>query len=290
MCTTKLWSTVTPPSIPSIPRRTSTMGRTKRLPGGIGATGSALARFFHPSAKVREKWADHAKRRLAGVLITGKGTHRINRKDQLSYECRIPEIDDSTTFFVCCNNFKVEVAGATPFDDEQENVATPQRTATDNTRPLREATENIQNNVTNVSRGATAADVAALRSEGIEVDNEDPAPENRWGPTPAENTMPGEWVKETICPRKADGRISDCDGMWRDQRWSAIALMDEFALFRLCFPESFFLQILIPQTNKHLEGPPIDLHEFYVWLGCRFYMACFQGISEINLWWSEKKT
>ena len=82
MCTTKLWSTVTPPSIPSIPQRTSTMGRTKRLPGGIGATGSALARFFHPSAKVREKWADHAKRRLGGCSSLAKAptasTEKIN--------------------------------------------------------------------------------------------------------------------------------------------------------------------------------------------------------------------
>ena len=109
--------------------------------------------------------------------------------------------------------FKVEVAGATPFVDDQENVATSHPTATDNTRPLREATENIQNNVTNVSRGTTAKDVAALWFKGIEVDNEDPAPEDSGGPTESENTMPGEWVKETICPRKADGWISDCDGM-----------------------------------------------------------------------------
>ncbi len=30
----------------------------------------------------------------------------------------------------------------------------------------------------------------------------------------------------------------------------------------------------------------IDLHEFYVWLGCIFYMACFQGIGDCDGWWS----
>jgi len=49
--------------------------------GGIGAVGSAKGRFFHPSAKVREKWPNqHQTIQLTGVLVVGKGTHRVNRK------------------------------------------------------------------------------------------------------------------------------------------------------------------------------------------------------------------
>jgi hypothetical protein len=64
----------------------------KRKAGGIGAVGSAKARFFHPSAKIRERWPnEHGTLRLSGVLVTGKATHRVNRKQQICYECRIPE-------------------------------------------------------------------------------------------------------------------------------------------------------------------------------------------------------
>jgi hypothetical protein len=43
------------------------------LLGGIGASGTAMARFFHPSAKIREKWPQNYKHRLFGVLVTGEG-------------------------------------------------------------------------------------------------------------------------------------------------------------------------------------------------------------------------
>ena len=87
--------------------------------GGIGAVGSAKARFFHPGAKIGEQWPNtHGQMRLSGVLLVGKGVHRVNRKTQMCYECRIPEIDNSTIFHIVCNNFKVETLPSTPFQDE----------------------------------------------------------------------------------------------------------------------------------------------------------------------------
>ena len=65
--------------------------------GGIGALCSAQARFFHPSAKIREKWPnDHKRLRLERVVLTGKELFRILRRDQLAYKCRIAEIDDGS--------------------------------------------------------------------------------------------------------------------------------------------------------------------------------------------------
>ena len=92
---------------------------TMALKGGIGAKGSAKARFFHPSQNIRDKWPNqHRTIQLEDVLVVGKAIHRVSRKDQLCYEVRIPEIDDSTIFIICCGNFKVDVEGATPFEDE----------------------------------------------------------------------------------------------------------------------------------------------------------------------------
>ena len=46
--------------------------------------------------------------------------------------------------------------------------------------------------------------------------------------------------------------------------------------------------VLIPETNKEMSGDEIILQELYVYLGCHFCMACFEGISDWRLWWSPK--
>ena len=101
-----------------------------RLPGGIGTKGSAQARLFHPIQHICEKWPNnHRTKRVLEVLLVGKGTHRVNRKDQLCYKCRIPEIDNGTVFHIFCCNFKIEEAPSTPFEDEivvRAVVAAPQ--------------------------------------------------------------------------------------------------------------------------------------------------------------------
>jgi hypothetical protein len=75
------------------------MPRTS-LPGGIRALGSAMARFFHPSQPIRDKWPHNEKRYLTGVLVTGKAMQRIAKKDQKCYKVCIMEIDDDTEFFI----------------------------------------------------------------------------------------------------------------------------------------------------------------------------------------------
>ena len=40
-------------------------------------------------------------------------------------------------------------------------------------------------------------------------------------------------------------------------------------------------------TNKGLTKK-VDLQEFYVFLGCIFYMLCYQGIPDRELWWSAR--
>ena len=94
-----------------------------RKRGGIGATGSAFAKFFHPSAGIRNFWPNKwQKHRCIGVVIHGKTTREINRRRQLAYDCLIPEINDDVIWYIACANFKVEVEGLTPFPDE---VVTP---------------------------------------------------------------------------------------------------------------------------------------------------------------------
>ena len=61
---------------------------------GIGALGSAKARFFHPSEKIREKYPQDDKRRLEGVVVTGEGQRKVNRRQQDCYLVCINDFDD----------------------------------------------------------------------------------------------------------------------------------------------------------------------------------------------------
>ena len=63
--------------------------------------------------------------------------------------------------------------------------------------------------------------------------------------------------------------------------------MSEFDLFRMCFPDNYIWEVVVPRTNMYIDGLNMTLQDFYVWLGYHFFMACFEGI-EKKMWWSEK--
>jgi hypothetical protein len=46
--------------------------------------------------------------------------------------------------------------------------------------------------------------------------------------------------------------------------------MDLLSIFRMCMPEEYIKTVIIPETNKNLEGGRLTLSvsEFYKWLGC----------------------
>jgi len=239
----------------------------RSLPAGIGALGTAKARFFHPSARIREQWPNDNKRELKNVLVIGEGKRMVNRKEQWCYLVRIPKIDDGTEFHIVKFNFSVTEAPETPFPGKQ-NCGTHSRrhqrpaAAVAAEADLRRVVD--RDVIHNVGEGGV--DVDDLRRQGIKVDDDnEPAPENA-KPTACEGN--GRWEKPTMCPRRM-ANVTNNKGKFNSHRWDTIAEMNELDLFRVCFPEQFVLDVIIPQTNNNL-GTPIDLHEFYVWLGCIF--------------------
>ena len=95
----------------------STMPRLSLL-GGIGAVGSAMARFFHPSKHIRAKWPNDDKCHLTGVLVVGEGMRRVARKEQMCYLVRIDDIDEDIVFHIVKKNFKITEAPTEPFPSE----------------------------------------------------------------------------------------------------------------------------------------------------------------------------
>jgi hypothetical protein len=55
----------------------------------------------------------------------------------------------------------------------------------------------------------------------------------------------------------------------------------------VCFPEEWVINVIIPMTNKKLSKK-MDLQEYYVFVGCIFFMACHNGFPDRDMWWSTK--
>ena len=50
----------------------------------------------------------------------------------------------------------------------------------------------------------------------------------------------------------------------------------------MAFLEEYVEMMILPTMNDHLKNK-LMLGEFYKWLGCNFFMACFRGIKELVL-------
>jgi hypothetical protein len=48
----------------------------------------------------------------------------------------------------------------------------------------------------------------------------------------------------------------------------------------MCFPVKYITSVILPETNKHLQVP-VTMQEFFVFLGCLFFMACHQGVEVV---------
>ena len=53
----------------------------------------------------------------------------------------------------------------------------------------------------------------------------------------------------------------------------------------MTFLMAYIQDVVIPATNAHLTSET-NMKEFVVWLGCVFFMSCYQGITDQHLWWS----
>ncbi len=86
-------------------------------------------------------------------------------------------------------------------------------------------------------------------------DDNEPAPENSEATEP--NPGNGWFEKPTMCPRRM-ANINNMKGKFNSHHWEVIAEMNELDQFRLCFPEQFVIDVIIPETNKHLVWNSLD--------------------------------
>ena len=80
---------------------------------GVGATASFLARFIHPSAPIREKYANmHRKERLTNLFTTDRQVRSICRGSKATKAYLIPHNDfDNVDFYKASQNMIITGEG-----------------------------------------------------------------------------------------------------------------------------------------------------------------------------------
>ena len=78
----------------------------------------AMARFFHPGERIRERWPSESRHRVTGAVITGEGERRVGQRQQMCYLVTIPEFGDGVTFHIVKKNFHVQVNPETVFESK----------------------------------------------------------------------------------------------------------------------------------------------------------------------------
>ncbi|KAL7554463.1 hypothetical protein ACHAWF_019026 [Thalassiosira exigua] len=199
-------------------------------------------------------------------------------------------------------NFKVEVEGPHPFEDEVSRPRAPAAAAAaaaaacDGEVPNTEARASSRNNNDPVlvrmaaraaaANGLGAEDIDELRAQGITVElDTEPAPENAGPPAPV---AAGKWIKPTTCRRTAEVGNQKTKGSWKNYAWSRIKEMEEIELFLMAFPVKYVRDVVIPETNKTLY-PATDMTEMFRFFGAIFFMACHPGVPDRAMWWSKKE-
>jgi hypothetical protein len=135
---------------------------------------------------------------------------------------------------------------------------------------------------------------AELRAQGITVDDDnDPAPENvpapnAAGPAASSGIFKDTWgfegceyrqhmVGRTFQRAALIGVNAECS-----------SLLTPGALLKIFLPVNFIETVIIPQTNLSLN-PPLDIDEFFTYLGLWFAMSTCYFSGDRDMFWSSKE-
>jgi hypothetical protein len=134
-------------------------------------------------------------------------------------------------------------------------------------------------------------DVFRLQAEGYKIDNDNElAPENAPSVTPSNNTGTtyGNWVFSGISQRRAEGLRNYGAHLLKVSSDLVMSRLDMMMMFVMFMPKDFFESvILVVETNKAIQGPPITFGKFLQFIGIWLYMAMMAGFNQAN-WFSGK--
>ena len=264
------------------------MPAKRAIPAGIGAIGKAKLVELHPSEELKKKYGTAFDRDyLHGLVIQRKDRGKVSKRGRVIDRYHVTHPDfPNFEFMVSIRRFTVTTAPETPFDPPSDPAQAPAPSVTPDDPEelaLRTSTSNATGLVPPVGRSLTPEEIAELRAAGHTVDDDnEPDEENASEPPPIDGT----WIRPSFCPRVQLG-VRKVKGKFNDVTWDVVKDMNELQLFLLCFPVKYLIDVVIPESNKHL-AMPMTLKEFFVFLGAIFFMGCHPGVPNRDMWWSKK--
>jgi hypothetical protein len=234
---------------------------TKKNPG-VGARCSVLKRFLHPGRLIQQAYPNMTFHERLEDLVAISYDEKVIRNKAVP--CVVFRHDDFPNVEVYAHKRYVKVLEEGPAADFF------------NTNPVVDEviTEEVQNEMVEVPvlTSNVADDVERLRVEGYGVDDDnEPAPENvPNAPQSDDHDSPiySEWGSRHFCNRRLQNRFQESATLNSDPPTSS--RLDWFLKF---LPVDYINSVLIPETNNHLSGAPLDFPEFLRFIGLLFLMA-----------------
>ena len=157
----------------------------------------------------------------------------------------------SVTFQIAKNNFCVEEEEEEIFDSKkvtevpQENVVPPpsanegspnnQSIHLSRSNPSSSINRQLISTVSSQRGNLDVSDLADILALGLQIDNEDPLPEN----LPNVGTMNkraepvGRWICPIVCPHVQEANGRNLNGRFSKMSWEIVAEADELELFKV---------------------------------------------------------
>ena len=255
----------------------------KAIPAGIGAVGKTKMKNLHPSQPLKAKYGTAFERDyLEGLEIQRSDRGRVSRAGKVIDRFHVTHPDfPEQEFLVAKRLFSVVVAPAQPFEPPPPPAALPTNV---HQQAARESSVDSVGFTPPAGHRLSRDEIDELRAAGHTVDDDnEPDEENRNEPPPPST---GEWITPSFCRRTSQGHVK-VKGRWAHTPWPIVKDMDELQLFLLCLPVDYIKTVILPSTNVHLDKE-LTMQEFFVFLGCLFFMACHPGVASRDLWWSAK--
>lgn len=251
-----------------MPRSTLTMGKDALI--------SVLSNKVHPSALIREKWPNPVRgHRLNGKVIRQE-TKVIARRQQLALVFACEEVvgDEGEPLELHCVPHWCRIIEEGPSDFFfTAPVATE---APDEPIPMPAVALRIGE--------SGRIDQLALNelADAVNIDDDNlPLPENI--PTTGEadrDDIFGEWGHSGVCERR---KLDAPNRNAQVKNFSSEVSPTVQQMFELFFPMTWVRDVLIPETNKHLDKP-MTIGEFLRWIGMWLIMATTHFESRRDFW------
>ena len=241
-----------------------------KLRPGVGAQITILKSRVFPKSIVRNKYGQYDKNeRLEGCILLKEGTKRTGKTMKEVYFLRHEDIEN-IELFACRRYCKITQEGA---EADLFNAVTSDALVEQETQVCIPAVS-----------GDISEDVERFLALGLMVDDDNmPAPENI--PT-NENTQNGEvqynaWDSLVGCNRLMQGGNTEFQpSLMNEPREKGLA---EWIMYWL--PWDHIKDVVIPETNKRLEKPPLTEGEFLKYLGIWFLLSTVNtGVDKRSFW------